>query len=102
MTPANASVKTGWAQADITPDQSVILAGQFHARVSEGVMDPITATALAIESGHDGGSRGQVVMVSCDLATVPDELRDAVRARVRSRSTALDPGSVFLGATHTH
>jgi len=102
MVPNNASAKIGWAQADITPDQSVLLAGQFHARVSEGVMDPVTATALAVESVDDAGSRGQVVMVSCDLATVSDDLRDAVRARVRSRLDALDPCRMFLSATHTH
>ena len=27
----------GWASGDITPDKSVLLQGQFHARVSEGI-----------------------------------------------------------------
>ena len=40
----------GWASADITPEQPVVITGQFYARVSEGVMDPVTATALALES----------------------------------------------------
>lgn len=39
----------GWAQTDITPDAPVLLAGQFHTRVSEGVLDPVTATILAFE-----------------------------------------------------
>ena len=32
----------GWALADITPDKPVLLSGQFHARISEGIMDPVT------------------------------------------------------------
>ncbi|MFO7948533.1 MAG: neutral/alkaline non-lysosomal ceramidase N-terminal domain-containing protein [Armatimonadota bacterium] len=96
----NDRVKIGWAQADITPDDDVILAGQFHARVSEGVMDPVTATALAIESANGAG--GQVVMVSCDLASISNELRDAIRERVEAAAGKLDAGNVFVGATHTH
>lgn len=46
-------LKIGWAQVDITPDKPVLIAGQFHARVSEGVLDPITATILVWESGAD-------------------------------------------------
>lgn len=96
------NLKTGWAQTSITPDRAVLLAGQFHARVSEGVMDPITATVLAIESLGDGGVRQQAVMVSCDLASISNELRDAVRVRVRESSADVDPVNLFIGATHTH
>ena len=63
----------GWAGADLTPEQPAMICGQFHARVSEGVLDPITATALALQSGED-----HAMLVSCDLVTVPDALRDAV------------------------
>lgn len=31
------TVKIGWAETDITPEEPVIVAGQFYARVSEGV-----------------------------------------------------------------
>ncbi|MBT3380564.1 MAG: hypothetical protein HN742_10440 [Lentisphaerae bacterium] len=95
-------LKTGWAETSITPDQNVVLAGQFHARVSEGVMDPITATALAIESARDGGTQGQAVMVTCDLASIPNELRDAVRTRIEFTLEELRPSAIFIGATHTH
>ena len=30
----------GWGAADVTPEEPVVVQGQFHARVSEGVMDP--------------------------------------------------------------
>ncbi len=87
----------GWASVDLTPDQPVLVTGQFYARVSEGVMDPITATALALES-----ATARAVMVSCDLVAIPDGLRDAVRDVVRRLLPELDPTLVFLNATHTH
>ncbi len=102
MMKEHANIDIGWAQTDITPDRPVILAGQFHARVSEGIMDPVTATAMAVESPADGEIRRQAIMVSCDLASISDELRDAVRHRVCSLSDEIDPENLFIGATHTH
>lgn len=95
------TTKIGWAETDLTPDQPVLMAGQFHGRVSEGVLDPVTATALAIDGG-DKGSNNQAVLVSCDLACISDELRDAVRAALRDRMPDLDPLSVVIGVTHSH
>jgi hypothetical protein len=90
-------IKIGWASADLTPEKPSLIAGQFHARVSEGVMDPVTATAMAIESGGCG-----VVMVSCDLVTIPPGLLNAVRERILETIPEIDPQCVFLNATHTH
>ena len=87
-------VRVGWAQADITPDQPVAVVGQFHVRISEKVLDPITATVMAIESGEE-----QVVFVSCDLVGIPDVLRDAVRSKLPE---GIRPESVVMNATHTH
>ncbi len=92
----------GWAAADLTPAQPVLLSGQFHVRVSEGVRDPVTATSLVLESVERGRSRARVAMVSCDLVAIPDGLRDAVRERVKRLVPALAPEDVFLNATHTH
>ncbi|MFC1526940.1 hypothetical protein ACFL6X_09050 [Candidatus Latescibacterota bacterium] len=90
-------LQIGWAATDITPERPVLIAGQFHARVSEGVADPVTATALAIQRGHE-----LAVLVSCDLVAISDELRDAVRGLVKGRLPDLDPTRVVLHATHTH
>ena len=95
-------LRIGWASVDITPDEPVFMAGYFNARVSEGVADPITATALALESVDDGRATGSVVMVSCDLISISDDIRDAVRAQLRDIVPELDPQTVFISATHTH
>ncbi len=96
------TMRIGWARADLTPDQPVLLCGQFHARVSEGVRDPVTATALAIEGAGTAGDGGaHAVLVSCDLVAISEALRDAVRERLHGVG-GLDPAAVILGATHTH
>ncbi len=94
----NPKLKIGWASADITPDQPVLLAGQFYARVSEGVLDPVTATALAVESANGE----HAIMVSCDLVSTPDGFRDRVRALVKKTLPEIDPLAIFLNNTHTH
>jgi hypothetical protein len=94
------TLRVGFAGVDLTPGEPVLLAGQFYARVSEGVADPITATALAFESTRPGGGRG--VMVSCDLVSIPENLRAAVDGHLRRELPELDPSLVFLNATHTH
>lgn len=93
---SDSTFKFGWAQVDITPEDPVILAGQFHARISEGIADPLTATALAIEVGDD-----HTIMISCDIIAIPDSVRDAVREKLKSVA-GIDPKKVFLNATHTH
>ncbi len=95
-------LRIGWASVDITPDRPVVLRGQFHARVSEGVMDPVTATALAIESVGEGGPNDYAIMVSADLVAIADELRDRVREHLRTALPEFDATKVLFSATHTH
>ncbi|MDY0169203.1 MAG: hypothetical protein RBS80_21855 [Thermoguttaceae bacterium] len=95
-------LRIGWATVDITPDQPVVLRGQFHARVSEGVMDPVTVTALALESVRGGAVEDWAVLVSCDLVSIADEVRDRARERLREKLPDLDPMKVLINATHTH
>ncbi len=95
-------LKIGWAAADLTPEKPVVLTGFSRARVSEGVADPITATVLAIESVRGEDRAGSVVMVSCDLISISDELRDAVRAKIKAALPEIETDQVILNGTHTH
>ncbi len=99
----------GWASVDITPESPVLIRGQFHARVSEGVMDPIMATVLALESGN-GPSSKKAILISCDLIGISDgtddgsgdNLRDNVRSLLIESIPDLRPDEVILNGTHTH
>jgi hypothetical protein len=92
----------GTATQSITPDLPVALQGQRHTRISQGVDSPVICTALALETRRDGKSTEQAIFVACDLAMVPDEARDAVRAALRKSIPDFDPQKLILSATHTH
>jgi len=95
----NMTLHIGWASCSITPEQPVFVSGQFCARISQGVLDPVTSTVLALESDdRDSG----VVMVSCDLVCIPNNFRDAVRRYATRLLPQLKPESIIINATHTH
>ena len=74
-----ASLRVGWAMTDLTPNLPVHRAAGPSMEVSKKVMDPITATALVLESVAEDGSGDMVIMVSCDLGMIREELLDRVR-----------------------
>ncbi|MHC4638981.1 MAG: hypothetical protein ACYTBP_14490 [Planctomycetota bacterium] len=92
----------GWAARDIFTDEPVALQGQFNLRIAKEALDPITCTALAIETRDGDKSVETAIMVSCDLALITKELQQKVRKAVKSRSSRIDPDKIFLNATHTH
>ena len=96
----NNNLSIGWASRDVTPDRSVNLRGQFHMRISNGIMDPITITALAISS--EDSSSDSVIFVSCDTALISNALANQCRAAVRAKDPAIDINKIILNATHTH
>jgi len=92
----------GWASTDITPPQPVALVGQFHKRISVGVRDPLTATALALETRGPDGRREQALMISADLIIMERVIQDRLRAMLKLRLPDFDSTKVLLFATHTH
>ena len=84
------NLKVGWSTVDITPDIPVLVAGQFHARLSEGVMDPVTATILALESGQ-GENSEKTIWISCDLVGISDGMRTTANLRDEIRNRVVMP-----------
>ena len=64
----------GWATRDVSTDKPVSLPGQFHARISKGVFDPVFVTAMAIGSGDD-----LAIFVSADIVVIRNYLIDRLR-----------------------
>lgn len=92
----------GWTQVDITPEKPVVLIGQMYKRISKGVRDPLTATALALETKGPNGSKEQAIMVSCDVLFTFKVIQEKIRALVKPQITDFDVDKLFLNATHTH
>ena len=92
----------GWATNSITPDEPVALAGQRHVRIAHKVLDPVTCTALAIETRGDDTAVDQAILVSCDLVAIRGGLQDQLRKSLKSKLPDFDVNKIFLHATHTH
>jgi len=91
-------MKIGWATRDITPEGTVRVMGQFHVRVSTHVENPLSCTAMAIES--DGGA--DAVLLSVEGPYLSDETVQRLRRRVADEVPGLDPYSLCAFTTHTH
>lgn len=90
-------LKIGWASRDVSTDKPINIPGQFHMRISQGVMDPVTISALVIDNGAD-----IVIFLSADLVVIRSGLLDDIRAKVASINPAIPPAKILMNATHTH
>ncbi|MBM4154390.1 MAG: hypothetical protein FJ221_05110 [Lentisphaerae bacterium] len=97
-----AELWVGAATVDITPHRPVALDGQFNTRVSRGIDNRLTASAVAIEAREGGAAKDHAVLVSIDIVSVRAPAVQAIRDRMRARLPDVDPARVVLTATHTH
>ncbi len=91
-------MKIGWSTVNITPDQPVDLRGQFPARVSESVLDSVTATVMAIESS-DSSPNGHAFIISCDIVAINNDVLVAVREKIKAALTDVNTDNIIIGAT---
>lgn len=92
----------GWATTDITPPGPVALTGQLHKRISTGVRDPLTATALAIETRGPENQREQALLISADLIMIQRAVQERLRDMLKSSLPDFDTTKLFIFCTHTH
>jgi hypothetical protein len=90
-------LRIGWASRDVSTEKPINIPGQFHMRISEGIMDPLTVTALVIDNGSD-----LVVFLSADLVVIRSGLLDDVRAKVAKFSAGIPVEKILMNATHAH
>ncbi|MFP4139608.1 MAG: neutral/alkaline non-lysosomal ceramidase N-terminal domain-containing protein [Phycisphaerae bacterium] len=94
----------GFARVDITPPRECTLQG-YEFRFSQlspgndGVLDPLHARALAIDTTHDDA--GPAILLSLDICIVSVELACRLSNRIAQR-VGTSPGRVLVTTTHTH
>ncbi|NLF94364.1 MAG: hypothetical protein GX564_10805, partial [Oligosphaeraceae bacterium] len=44
------ALKIGWSSRDVSTTKPINIPGQFAMRISRGIMDPVTVTALVIDN----------------------------------------------------
>jgi len=92
----------GWASRSITPNTPVALAGQMYMRIANEVLDPVTCTALALETRDGDKVIDQAILVSCDVVSIQEGIQSKVREAVKSKLAEFDAKKLILNATHTH
>jgi len=89
-------LKAGFARIDITPQLGACIAGYYARREADGVIDPLTASALVVDDGVN-----RAALVSIDVISMPTAVYKMVIKRIVEK-TGLDEASVILACTHTH
>src|SRR5579871_2875195 len=94
----SAEMRAGVARIDITPQHPVWMSG-YAARThpSEGVVFPLWAKALAIESSRNH----RIVIVTIDVVGIPRSVADEVAMRAH-KQYGLDRSQILLNCGHTH
>lgn len=89
----------GYARADMTPKDPVPLSGYGNTltRISQGVLDPLMATCIAV-TDEKGGT---VVLFTLDIVATRDAYCMEARQQISSRY-GVPVESVVICATHTH
>lgn len=97
-----ADLYVGAVSVDISPEQSAVLAGQFHPRPSTGVQYPVTLQILALESRDGEKSLDAALFVSMDTVVMRGKALVDFRKTVAEALPEFDLEKVLFSATHTH
>jgi len=99
MSESKQNLLIGWASRDVTPTGKVSLCGQFHLRLTDEIRDPLTVTALALESSD---RTEQAIICSLDAVAVAECVMDGCRERLAELLPGFPPEMLLVSATHTH
>ncbi len=91
-----APLKVGVAAVTIDPPNGTPMAGYYHARGSEEVLDSLLAKAVVFDDG-----KTQVALIGCDLIGIPALVAAATRAEIE-KAAGIPGDRVMMWASHTH
>ncbi|WP_409342905.1 neutral/alkaline non-lysosomal ceramidase N-terminal domain-containing protein [Paenibacillus sp. MBLB4367] len=89
-------LKCGMAEVDVTPPLNSSMPGYFRDRKSTGVLDPLYAKAITVET--EGAA---AVLVAIDAIDLPRRVVLGIRERIHSE-TGIPQANIMVSATHTH
>ena len=91
-----ADFRVGVATTDITPPLGIPMAGYYHARGADGVLDRLFSKAMVVE--HEGQ---RIALVTLDIISVTRAITDQARAEIE-KATGIPGDHVMVSATHAH
>jgi neutral ceramidase len=90
------TLQVGVASVDITPPLGAPMAGYYHERGADGVLDPLFSKAMVIE--RDGT---RMAFIALDIICVTQEITTQARAKIEEQ-TGIPSDYVMISATHAH
>ena len=93
------SIQIGWGRREISLDEPVNIPGQAIMRISEGILDPLYATALCVDGGE---GQDAIIFCSCDLTSLRGVTLALTLEKVEAMRPELPVGNVIMNTTHTH
>src|SRR5437870_11257900 len=93
---AAGALRVGAAQVKINPPPGSPLAGYYHPRAADGVLDDLHSKALVLD---DGSTR--VALVVLDLISTTRPLTEKAREEIE-KIAGVKGGHVMISATHAH
>ena len=93
---ANAQLRVGVAETDITPPTGFPMAGYYHERLAEGTINPLKAKAIVFREGDTAAA-----LVVCDLIGIGTDLSREVR-KLAAAQTGIPASNIVISATHSH
>lgn len=96
--PAAEGLQVGFAKVNITPSYSVSLGGygDESTRLSEGFVDRLYATCLALTYGEE-----TILVYTIDNQSMGHEIANVFRKSI-TKATGIPAEKIYLGVTHTH
>lgn len=91
-----ALLQAGFARLDITPPLGIEISGYYVKRIADGVLDPLTVNALALELEGK-----EIILVSMDMLGLYGPEADTIRKAI-AQSQNLPEESIYIHCTHTH
>ena len=89
-------LKAGFARMDVTPPFGTDISGYFYRRLSDGILDPLYANALAVGNGTD-----TAVMIAVDYIGIMLPYIEEIRPLV-SKSTGIPEERILIACLHQH
>ena len=89
-------LKVGFARIDITTPLGLYMVGYYEPRISDGILDPLLASAVVF----DDGERRAVIM-SVDNIGFTGQGLAALREKI-AKAIGTSTDAVYLTCTHTH
>ena len=99
---AGAEIYVGAESIDITPEEPVVLAGQFQPRKSKGVTYRLAANVIAIEARVGDQPVDAAIIISIDTACIWGGASVKFRDTVKAALPDFDVDKVLFSATHSH